>query len=256
MFWIQNFRRINAKITMLGKSEYLFVVLWHGRSCQEMCGTMLWVSKQDDSTTLQSINYMLWWPSRQRRGNEIRGRSVKSMFSNCSEMIKLVLEDPIFYGQWTNLHDQSLNRPKHATNDYLVWSPTFVTQVNPDNIVMWETLQNSADWNCFKTPILQEILRTRNLLQVEHCVFSEAARSFQSAGCVRNKLQFRTAQQNQKSFLLDAGLRMDGKPALDLWDLIVTFLHGSTNQRKQVQATRKKILGKIDDLNDVDFVSY
>ena len=59
----------------------------------------------------------------------------------------------------------------------------------------------------------------------------------------------------------DAGLRMDGNPALDLWDLIVTFLHGNTNQSKQVQGnlstspTRKKILGKIDDLNDVDFVS-
>ena len=30
-----------GKITMLGKSECLFVVLLHGRSCQEMCGTIL-----------------------------------------------------------------------------------------------------------------------------------------------------------------------------------------------------------------------
>ena len=35
-----------------------------------------------------------------------------------------------------------------------------------------------------------------------------------SVGCERNKLQFRTAQQNQKSFFLGAGLRMDGIPAL------------------------------------------
>ena len=28
---------------------------------------------------------------------------------------------------------------------------------------------------------------------------------------------------------LDAGLRMDGIPALDLWDLIVAVLHGKTN---------------------------
>ena len=33
------------KITMLGKSVYLFVVLWHGRSCKEMCGAILWVMK-------------------------------------------------------------------------------------------------------------------------------------------------------------------------------------------------------------------
>ena len=66
-----------------------------------------------------------------------------------------------------------------------------------------ETLQNSADRDCCKTPTLQEILRIRNLL-------SKATHLFQLAGCVRNKLQFRTAQQNQNFF--DAGLRMDGKP--------------------------------------------
>ena len=69
-----------------------------------------------------------------------------------------------------------------------------------NNIVMWETLPNNADWDCFKTPILQEILRTQNLLRVEHCAFLEVIRLFQSVGCVRNKLQFRTVQQNQISF--------------------------------------------------------
>ena len=52
----------------------------------------------------------------------------------------------------------------------------------------------------FQDPILQEILRIQNLHQVEHCAFSEAIRLFQSVGCVRNKLQFRTVQLNQKSF--------------------------------------------------------
>ena len=32
-----------------------------------------------------------------------------------------------------------------------------------------ETLPNNADWDCFKTQILQEILRTQNLHRVEHC---------------------------------------------------------------------------------------
>ena len=60
---------------------------------------------------------------------------------------------------------------------------------------------------------------------------------------------------------LDAGLRMDGISALDLWNLIVTGLHGNTNQSKQAQGnlstspTRKKIPGKIDVLDNVDVVS-
>ena len=34
-----------------------------------------------------------------------------------------------------------------------------------------ETLPNNANWDCLKTPILQEILRIQNLRQVEHCSF-------------------------------------------------------------------------------------
>ena len=60
---------------------------------------------------------------------------------------------------------------------------------------------------------------------------------------------------------LVAGLRMDGIPALDLWVLIVAVLHGNTYQSNQERSnqstspTRKKIPGKIDDLDNVDFIS-
>ena len=47
---------------------------------------------------------------------------------------------------------------------------------------------------------------------------------------------------------LDAGLRLDGIPALDLWDLIVAVLHGKS-------PTRKKLHGRIDDLDTVDYIS-
>ena len=87
--WITNFRGWSRKTTMLGNYSYFFVVLRYGRSCQEMCGTILWVGKQDDSTTLQSIYSMHQWPSLQRGRIEICRRSVKSMLSNCSEMLVL-----------------------------------------------------------------------------------------------------------------------------------------------------------------------
>ena len=71
---------------------------------------------------------------------------------------------------------------------------------------------------------------------------------------------------------LDAGSRLDGIPALDLWDLIVAVLHGNTNQsnqarwdlctnQREVRSTphtiqkRKKSHGMIDDLANVDFIS-
>ena len=63
------------------------MVLGHGGPCEEMCGAILWVGKQDDSTTLQSIYSMHWWPSFQRRRIEICRRIVTSMLSNCFEML-------------------------------------------------------------------------------------------------------------------------------------------------------------------------
>ena len=83
--WIANFRGWSREITIPSKSSYFFKVLWHGWSCKEVCGTILWVGKQDDSITLQSIYSMHRWPPLQRR----RKRIVKCMLSNCSEMLIL-----------------------------------------------------------------------------------------------------------------------------------------------------------------------
>ena len=86
---IANFSGRNRKASILWESAYFFVVLWYGGSCQEMCGAILWVSKEDHSTTLQSIYFMIWWPSFQRIRNEIRGTLVTSLLSNGSKMLKI-----------------------------------------------------------------------------------------------------------------------------------------------------------------------
>ena len=80
-------------------------------------------------------------------------------------------------------------------------SLTFNIHVNTNSIAMWVILPNDADWDKFKTPTVREILRIQNLHQVEHCAILEVIRLCQPVGCERNKLQFRTVQQNQKSFL-------------------------------------------------------
>ena len=89
---------------------------------------------------------------------------------------------------------------------------------------------------------------------------SEANLSFAQFNRIRNHIS------------LDAGLRLDGVPALDLRDLIVAILHGNTNQSNQARRDlctnlrevravphklemRKKSHVMIDDLNSVDFIS-
>ena len=43
---------------------------------------------------------------------------------------------------------------------------------------MWVILQNNADWDCFKTPILREFLKIQKPLLEEHCAFLEVIHLF------------------------------------------------------------------------------
>ena len=179
---IANFRGGSREITIRSKSSFFFMVLWHGWSCKEVCGTIWWVGKQEYWTTLQSIYSMHRWPPLQRRRNKIY------LLENCQKhAVKLFwhayiwheLDDLIFYSQWTNLHDRSQNWPKLVTNAWIDWFHTFVTHVNTNSIAMLVILQNNEGWDCFKTPIVREILRIQNALKEEHCAFLEVIHLFQ-----------------------------------------------------------------------------
>ena len=63
---------------------------------------------------------------------------------------------------------------------------------------MWETHHNNADLDCFKTLIHV----CAHKLDVQETDFSS----------------------------LDAGLRMDGIPALTLWDLVIEVFHSVANR--------------------------
>ena len=58
---------------------------------------------------------------------------------------------------------------------------------------------------------------------------------FRNSNICSNKLDVQTANlsmsvlRNQRFFLLDAGLRMVGIPALSLWDVVMDVLHLSNN---------------------------
>ena len=73
-------------------------------------------------------------------------------------------------------------------------------------------------------------------------------------------MQFLTVQQNLKSSALDTGLRLDGLPALELWDLIVSVL-GNVSRVSDRSGKldndvhkRHKSQKKIDVMEDIDSV--
>ena len=84
--------------------------------------------------------------------------------------------------------------------------------MNTNNIVMLVILQNNADWDCLKTPILREILAIQNAPLEEHCAFLEVITFVPiSWMCKKQTL-----------------------PALELWDLIVLVLGKTTQNRDRM----------------------
>ena len=99
---------------------------------------------------------------------------------------------------------------------------------------MWETPPSNADWDRFKTPILQEILRIQNLHQVEHCAFWEVIRFVPISWMCKKQTSVSHSSTESEIISSDAGLRLDGFAALDLCDLMVAVL-GNTNQSHKEQ---------------------
>ena len=122
---------------------------------------------------------------------------------------------------------------KHVTNVWRVWSRTFILQVNTDNIVMWETQHNNADLDYFKTLILQEILKTQHQHQQEFlCIFG--SRTFASISWMCKKQTSVSHSSTEAEIIsLDAGLRMDGIPALTHWDLVIEIFRSEPNKIEQ-----------------------
>ena len=112
----------------------------------------------------------------------------------------------------------------------------------------------------FKTPILREILRTQNLLRVEHCAFLEVIHLFQKGWMCKKQTSVSHSSTESEIISLDTGLRLDGLPALELLDLIVSVLGNvsrvSDRSGKPESDIHKhhKSLNKIDAMKDIDAV--
>ena len=102
--------------------------------------------------------------------------------------------------------------------------------MNTNSIVMSVTLQNNAGCEYFNTPILRDILRTENLRLVEHCAFLEVIHFVPTSWMCKKQTSVSLSSTESEIISLDAGLRLDGIPALDLWDLIVLVLGNATQK--------------------------
>ena len=176
--------RISARRTeKLTCSENLCISSWsydmegHAKKCVER---YCMLANKTTQQTLQSIYSMHWWPSFQRRRIEISRRIVKSIISNCSEMLVLGTYWKTWYSmvsEQTCTIDYKMDQGLWQTiKSFDILHPSHIWMIN--SIVTWVILPSNADLDCFETPILQEILRIQSLLRVEHCAFLEVIHLF------------------------------------------------------------------------------
>ena len=129
--------------------------------------------------------------------------------------------------------------------------------MNTNNIVKWVILLNNADWDCFKTLTLWEILKIQNPLLEELCIFGSHTFVPMSWMCKKQTAVSHSSTESE-IISLDTGLRLDGLHALELRDLIVSVLgnvsrvsDGSGKPESDVHKHHKPHK-KIDVMKDID----
>ena len=106
---------------------------------------------------------------------------------------------------------------------------------------------------------------------MEHCAFLEVIHFFPISWMCKKQTSVSHSSQESEIISLDAGLRLDGIPALDFWDLIVAVFQGNKKQNRIEQGDwllnkreacspphtihkRKQSQRVINDLDNVDFI--
>ena len=112
--------------------------------------------------------------------------------------------------------------------------------MSTNSIAVWVILRNNAGWDCFKTLTSREILKNRNPLLEEHCAFLGSHTFVPISWMCKKQTAVSHSPTESEIISLDTGLRLDGLPALELWDLNV--------QRSQ------KSQGKINVMENIDSV--
>ena len=122
---------------------------------------------------------------------------------------------------------------------------------------MWDILLSNADWDCFRTLTSREILKVQNLRQVETlCVFGSHTFVPISWMCKKQTSVSHSSTESE-IICLDTGLRLDGLPALELWDLIVSVfgnISHISDRTGQLVKGKNKSHNKIDVFQDIDSV--
>ena len=155
----------------------------------------------------------------------ISPRIVRSFITNCFEMLVLGTN-------WTTWHlvvrEQSVKIShklglKHVINDKQSWIHIFITQMT-----IVKNCPCGEHGTALQTWVISRIRLCRRpsgfKVNLRRCIvyFLEAEHLFQSVGVCKKQTSVSHSSTESEIISLDAGHRIDGLPALDLWDILLS----------------------------------
>ena len=192
------------------------MVLWFGRSCEEMCGAILWVSKQDNSTILQSIYSMHRWSPLQRRRNENCRRIFTSMLSNCSEMLVLGTD----WKTWYSMVSEQTCKIVYEMDQSLWQTPESIDILRSSHTWIQTTLSCGKHWKTMQAGTVSRLRFCRRSwgfkIHFWRNIMRFGSRTFVPISWMCKKQTSVSHSSTESEIIsLDAGLRLDGIPAHD-----------------------------------------
>ena len=182
-------------------------------------------NKQDDSATLQSVCSMHRWPPLQRRRNEICWRIVTCMLSNCSEMLVLGKN----WTTWYSMVSNSARTIHHKIDQGLWQTPESIDFIYSSYLWIQTILSCWKYCQTMQTGTVSRLWLRRRSWRFKIHFWRNIVRFWKSYVCSKSwmcKKQTAVSHNSTESEIisLDIGLRLDGLPALELWDLFVSVL--------------------------------
>ena len=137
-----------------------------------------------------------------------------------------VWDDLIFYGQWISLQDRLRNGPELVRNAWIVWYPTFITLVKifcyvgntakQCRLGLFQHSDFAGDLEDSKIYFRWNIVR-----------FGKSNIFVPISWMCKKQTSVSHSSTESEIISFDAGLRLDGIPALDLWDSFSPWKHNS-----------------------------
>ena len=131
--------------------------------------------------------------------------------------------------------------------------------MNTNNIVMWVILLNNAEWDFQDSDLAGDLEDSKSTSGGTLCIFGSHTFVPISWMCKKQTAVSHSSTESEV-ISLDTGLRLDGLPALELWDLIVSVFGSvsliSDRTGRLVNDVKKhqKSQGKINVMENIDSV--